>query len=515
MYFIDSSQMKIFRCDQIKQIDEYTIINEPVASIDLMERAAGRLFEWYVERFERSRGIVIFAGPGNNGGDGLALARILHRNRFEPEVFYVHFTDKTTSDWEINRKRLEKETNVLFHVVKTPNDFPIINPGDIIIDAIFGSGISRPAEGIISEVINKINESGTTVISIDIPSGLFGEDNRENNSGNIINAGYTLSFQFPKLSFLFPENEKYTGEWFILPIGLDSIAINNTETPFNLLEKKFVRMLLKKRYRFDHKGVFGHGLLVGGSYGKIGAVILGAKAALRTGAGLITCHIPAGGNNIIQSAFPEAMISQDPGEKSITGDPDTSRYDAVAVGPGMGTEPDTQQAFQRLLKNCRKPMVIDADALNIMAENKEWLSVIPPMTILTPHPGEFDRLAGKSADGYERLQKQKELSNRFNCIIVLKGAYTTISTPDGKVWFNNTGNPGMATAGSGDVLTGMILSLLAQDYDPVDASLTAVCIHGLAGDIAAEKSGYESLIASDIIEETGNAFKLIRKSDQV
>jgi len=515
LYFIDSVRMKVFRCDQIKQIDEYTIINEPVASIDLMERAAARLYEWYVERFERSRGILVFAGPGNNGGDALALAGMLAKSRYEPEVFYVQFTDKTSNDWQTNKKRLEKETSVPFHVLTSTDKFPVINPGDVIVDAIFGSGISRPAEGLASDVIKKINESDSTVISIDIPSGLFGEDNSKNIPENIVNADFTLSFQFPKLSFLFSENEKYTGAWTVLPIGLNITAINNTDTPYTLLEKKLVKMLLKKRHKFDHKGIFGHGLLVGGSYGKMGAVVLGAKSALRTGAGLITCHVPAGGNDIIQSAFPEAMISQDPGEKFISGQVNTDIYDAVGIGPGMGTEQLSQQALHEFLLNCKKPLVIDADALNILSMNKEWLSVLPPITILTPHPGEFDRLAGRSSCGYERLQKQTELSCRFNCIIVLKGAYTSVSTPDGKVWFNNTGNPGMATAGSGDVLTGIILSLLAQGYDPVDASLTGVCIHGLAGDIAAGKSGYESLIASDIITEIGNAYGMIKESDQV
>lgn len=506
--------MKIFRCEQVRQIDEYTIVNEPIASIDLMERAAGKLYEWYVESFERSSGIHIFAGPGNNGGDGLAFARILARNRFEPEVYYVNFTDKTTHDQDINRKRLEEETNVKIHNIKTADDFPVINQSDVIIDAIFGSGLSRPVEGLAAEVIRKINESGSVIISVDIPSGLFGEDNRENIPEHIVKASHTLSFQFPKLSFMFAENAGYTGTWHTLPIDLHPVIINNTDTPYSLVEREFVKILLKTRKTFDHKGNYGHGLLIGGSYGKTGAVILGAMAALRTGAGLITCHIPCGSNDIIQSAFPEAMISQDKGEKVITGNPETSYYDAVAIGPGMGTAPETQEALHELLMKCRKAMVIDADALNILSANKEWMSLLQPMTILTPHPGEFDRLTGKSAGGYKRLMKQKALSGKYNCIIVLKGAFTSITAPDGKVWFNNTGNPGMATAGSGDVLTGMILSLLAQGYDPIDASLTAVYIHGLAGDIAAGKTSYESLIASDIICETGNAFKLIRETER-
>jgi NAD(P)H-hydrate epimerase len=353
-----------------------------------------------------------------------------------------------------------------------------------------------------------INKSAATVISIDIPSGLFGEDNSHAGKNNIIEADFTLSFQFPKLSFMFPENDKYAGEWTVLPVDLDFSAIN---TPFTLLEKKLITPLLKQRNKFDHKGIFGHGLLIGGSYGKMGAVILGAKAALRTGIGLITCHIPGSGNNILQVAVPEAMISQDIDETHISDIGNTDNYNAIGIGPGMGTEPVSQKAVHELLAKLKKPLVIDADALNILSLNKEWISVLPSGTIITPHPKEFERLAGKSANGYERLQKQMEFSRQHNLIVVLKGAYTSVSEPDGNVWFNSTGNAGMATAGSGDVLTGMILSLLAQGYNPVNAAITGVYLHGLAGDMAAERSGCESVIASDIISETGAAFKRLRE----
>jgi hydroxyethylthiazole kinase-like uncharacterized protein yjeF len=499
--------MKIFRCGQIKQIDEYTILNEPVASIDLMERAAGKLYEWYAERFERTRRILIMAGPGNNGGDGLALARILANNRYETEVYFLQFSEKTSDDWQMNRKRLEKETSVPFITIKESDEFPLVNQQDVIIDAIFGSGISRPPEDLASEIIGLINKSATTVISIDIPSGLFGEDNSHTSKNNIIEADFTLSFQFPKLSFMFPENEKYTGEWTVLPIGLDFSTIN---TPFTFLEKKLIAPLLKQRNKFDHKGIFGHGLLAGGSYGKMGAVILGAKAALRTGIGLLTCHIPGSGNNILQVAVPEAMISQDKDETLISGIGNMDNFDAIGIGPGMGTDPVSQKAIHELLVRYKKPLVIDADALNILSLNKEWISALPAGTIITPHPKEFERLAGKSANGYESLLRQMEFSRKHNLIVVLKGAYTSVSEPDGNVWFNGTGNPGMATAGSGDVLTGMILSLLAQGLVPVNAAIAGVYLHGLAGDIAAERSGYESVIASDIISETGAAFKRVR-----
>jgi len=506
-----NSAMKIFTSGQIKKIDEYTIKNEPVAPVNLMERAAARLFEWYTSKFGRAERILIFAGPGNNGGDGLALARMLAKDRFKPEVYYIRFSDTTSVDWKINRERLEKETSVPFNIIENANQLPLTGTDDIIIDAIFGSGLSRPAEGLAADVIKFINRSGSTVISIDIPSGLFGEDNSSNNPDHIINADYTLSFQFPKLSFMFQENESFTGDWTVLPIGLDPRAISGTNTPYLYLESNVIKPLLKYRKKFDHKGIFGHGLLAGGSYGKMGAIVLGSRAALRSGAGLITCHIPACGNLVMQSSVPETMVIHDNNERYITDTGNTDFFDAVAIGPGMGTQQESHEALRNLLLTCKKPLLIDADGLNILSANRDWFSLIPGKTILTPHPKEFERLAGKSVDSYARLQKQIEFSAKYNCIIVLKGAYTSVTSPEGEVWFNSTGNPGMATAGSGDLLTGMILSLLAQGYDPADAAITGVYLHGLAGDIAAEKSSYESVIASDIINEIGAAFNKTRE----
>jgi NAD(P)H-hydrate epimerase len=500
--------MKIFRCDQIREIDEFTIRNEPVASIDLMERAAAKLFNWYTDKFDRSGRIKIFAGPGNNGGDGIALARMLAHERYEAEVYYLLFAENRSDEWKMNRKRLEKETSVPFTEIRNSDEFPLISEDDVIIDAIFGSGISRPAEGMAADVIARINNSPATVVSVDIPSGMFGEVNDHLSSKNAVIADYTLSLQFPKLAFMFPECEKYTGEWFVLSIGLD---FSNMKSPYNLLEKNMVVPLLKQRNKFDHKGKFGHGVLAGGSYGKMGAMVLGARAALCTGAGLITCHIPSSGNNIIQTAVPEAMTINDASEHCISGIGDTEKYDAAGIGPGMGTEALTQEAFHRFLQECRKPIVIDADALNILSLNREWLDLLHPGTILTPHPGEFERLAGETRNSYDRLQLQMEFAKKHDCVVVLKGAHSSVASPDGNVWFNSTGNPGMATAGSGDVLTGMILSLLAQGYAPVDAALTGVYLHGLAGDIAAEKTGWESLTASDIISATGCAFRRLRE----
>jgi NAD(P)H-hydrate epimerase len=309
---------------------------------------------------------------------------------------------------------------------------------------------------------------------------------------------------------MFAENAQFSGEWEVLPIGLSEDAIHNTFSPYNYIGTDDIAPLLKIRSKFDHKGVFGHGLLVAGSKGKMGAAILGAGAALRSGIGLLTCHLPSSGRIIMQTAVPEAMVQTDSSEDIISRIDVSAAFDAAAVGPGLGMDELTGKALHSFIKEYKKPLVIDADALNILAGNKKWYSLLNPGVILTPHPKEFERLAGKSNNGFDKLQKQIEFSMKHKCIVILKGAYTSISTPAGKVSFNSTGNPGMATAGSGDVLTGIIVSLLAQGYSSENAALAGVYLHGLAGDIAAGKTGPESLIASDIINSIGDAYNRIR-----
>ena len=502
--------MKIFTSEQIREIDALTIQSEPISSIDLMERAAGQLYKWITAKFGRSEHIFVFAGPGNNGGDGLALARMLSENGYSVEVFYVKFTEKTTSDWELNRKRLGKSKITTFNNLTSIDQFPVLASDDIVVDAIFGSGLTRPVDGLAEQVIEQINLSDSIKISIDIPSGLFGEDNSSNNYNSIVKADFTLSFQFPKISFMFGDNAPYPGKWFVLPIGLDNNAIRKVNSPYSILRNDDIAPLLKKRNTFDHKGNFGHGLLISGSYGKMGAAILGATAALRTGIGLITCHVPSCGVSIIQSTLPEAMVKADKKENLISEVGDIDAYNAIGMGPGVGTEQESQKALFNLLTHCKKPLVLDADALNILSLNKEWFSLLPAGTILTPHPKEFERLAGKSLNGFQRLEKQIEFSGKYNCIVVLKGAHTSVTTPEGLVAFNSTGNPGMATGGSGDVLTGIMLSLLAQGYTPYNTAVLGVYLHGLAGDIAAGESCFESIIASDIINCIGKAFNSIR-----
>ncbi|MFN8240970.1 MAG: NAD(P)H-hydrate dehydratase [Bacteroidales bacterium] len=506
--------MKIFTGEQIRRLDELTIRNEPVSSTDLMERAARSLFRWIITRFGRNRTIYVISGPGNNGGDGLALSRMLYENEFRVVVVNIKISEKYSADWIVNRRRLQTETSVPFIDVTGLDSFPDLEENSIVIDAIFGTGLSRPVDGLASDIINTLNQQGLTVISIDIPSGLFDTDNGANRSATVIKATYTLTFQFPKLAFLFPENNVNVGKWEILPIGLDAEAINRTETPYALVETGHIANLLFQRNRFAHKGNFGHALLLAGSKGKMGAAVLGAKSCLRAGAGLVTAHVPSAGYDIIQTAVPEAMTSCDPESDHLSMLPDTGPYDAIAAGPGLGQEKETASLIHELLVKNDKPLVLDADALNIISSRKDWFKFLGNNVILTPHPGEFERLAGKTGDGFSRLNRQSAFSKEHGCIIVLKGAFTSVSLPDGNISFNNTGNPGMATAGSGDVLTGIILSLLAQGYSPANAAIVGTFIHGMAGDIGASRLGYQALIASDITENLGEAFLQLTRSRQ-
>jgi len=501
--------MKILKSAQIREVDAYTIKHEPIDSIDLMERAALTITNWINKNIPTQKTIKIFAGPGNNGGDALAIARQL--NDYNLEVYFLKISDRLSKDCQINLDKL-KEKNFSVSNIESKANFPEIHENDVILEGLFGSGLTRKLEGLPKDLVIHLNKSNASIISIDIPSGLFGEDNIGNDFEAIIKADYTLTFQLPKLSFLLEENESFVGKWEILPIGLDKDFINSLESRFYHIDHDWIRENLIVRRKFSHKGTYGHALLVAGSYGKMGAAILGAKAALRSGSGLVTVHVPKIGYEIMQTALPEAMISLDWSDIIFTNLPDAENYSAIGVGPGIGTKQNTQKALISLLQQAKKPMVIDADGLNILSLNKEVLKEIPENSILTPHPKEFERLIGKATNGLKRVEAQVDFSIKNKVYVVLKGAHTSISCPDGSCYFNSTGNPGMATAGSGDVLTGMILSLLGQGYDPKKAAIIAVYLHGLSGDIASEIIGEEAMIASDIIENIGMAFNWIKET---
>jgi ADP-dependent NAD(P)H-hydrate dehydratase / NAD(P)H-hydrate epimerase len=498
--------MKLFTCKQIAGIDQLTMQMEPISSINLMERASFRIADWLIHRIDRNREVYFFAGPGNNGGDALAVARMLAWSNFKCTVYLANFGRELKGDPAINWQRLKEQDKVVLKKIESEESIPEIPTDVIAIDGLFGSGLNKPLEGLAKKIVQRINQSGGEVISIDIPSGLFGEDNSKNDPSGIVKANHTLTFQFPKLSFLFPENCQFVGDWMVLPIGLHPDAIEQTQSNYHFLTKEFMSGKIKKRGKFSHKGTYGHALLIAGSYGKMGASVLASRACLRSGVGLLTSHVPQLGYEIIQNSVPEAMISIDSSETVFSEVPDLSPYSAIGIGPGLDKKPEIQRAFKALLLAKPNKLIIDADALNILSENQDWYNLLPENTILTPHPKEFERLAGPSTDSYERLQKQFQFSAIHKVIVVCKGAHSCITLPDGRVFFNSTGNPGMATAGSGDVLTGIILGLLAQSYSPEDATLIGVYLHGLAGDLAAVEFGEYSLVAGDIISYLGKAF---------
>jgi NAD(P)H-hydrate epimerase len=500
--------MKIFSVEQIREADHFTIRNEPIASIELMERAATQLFKWIKKRVDKTHTFHIFTGLGNNGGDGLVLARLLAKKGYSINVFVIKYSDKTSEDFQTNYDRLIKlGKSIKLYELKSNNDFPKIKEDDILVDAIFGSGLTRPVTGFIAETIDYFNSNAAIKIAIDIPSGLFADSYSDPKKGKIVRADYTLSFQMPKLAFLLPENDQFVGEWHILNIGLSADFINKTATSHFFLQKRDIFPMLHQRKKYDHKGTYGHALLIAGSYGKMGAAVLAAKACLRSGVGLLHVHIPISGYEIMQIASPETMLSIDRYDNYFSEVPKLGMYTAVGIGPGLGMEKQSQVALKVLIQESQTPIVFDADALNILSENKTWLAFLPAGSILTPHPKEFERLVGKWQNDFDKLQLLRNFSKRYNVYVVLKGANTATCFPDGNIYFNSTGNPGMATAGSGDVLTGIITGLLAQGYSSGQAAVIGVFIHGLAGDIAAKKSGFEAMVARDLVEALRKAFK--------
>jgi len=505
--------MKFFSTNIIRQLDQYTIEHEPISSVDLMERAAQALFHEFTSRFSPDKEVFIFAGQGNNGGDAMALARLLLHAGYVATTYLFNpaSTNKPlTPECEINRNRLFSEFPETIYEIRSEFEKPVISDDCIVVDGLFGSGLNRPLEGGFAAVVNFINQSKGYVVSIDIPSGMAGEENIQADEPVIVKADLTLSLQFPKLAFFLSENSSYLGEWKVLDIQLHPEAIDQTPSNLCLQEPEEIIPLLKKRERFAHKGKFGHALLIAGRTGMAGAAVLAAKAALRSGAGLITVQSAASNCTILQTAVPEAIFQADKSTDLVSEVSVPDNYDVVAVGPGISTRSDAALMLRKLLSECQKPMIIDADALNILANQKELLNQIPANSILTPHVKEFERIFGQSKYSYERIAKAQNAARQLNVTIVLKGAYTLIATPDRNLTFNSTGNPGMATAGSGDVLTGILTGLMAQGYKAEEAARLGVYLHGLAGDLALDDQSEESLIAGDIIAALGKAFKTLK-----
>jgi len=501
--------MQILSAGQIRSWDQYTIANEPIASIDLMERAAAKCVEWLAQQQLTGYAFAVFCGKGNNGGDGLAIARLLAEKGANVTVSILEFGHKGMDDFQANLERLHLYPQVTIRFIQAADHFHPVEKNTLIIDALFGSGLNRKLEGVTAALTQHINQSGQPVIAIDIPSGMFVD---QSSAGNpVVHAHHTLSFQCYKQAFLMTENAAAIGQLHILDIDLHP-GFTPASNPFELVDETMIRGLFTPRQAFAHKGSYGHALLVAGSYGKIGAAVLAAKSCLHSGVGLLTCHVPGCGYTILQSSVPEAMVLTDFNSSFNTKiETDLSVYKAIGIGPGLGQASETKQLVHHLLVAAKQPIVIDADALNILAASPQWLSLLPSESILTPHPKEFARLFGETANEYERINKAVEKAKELNCVIVVKGHHSFIATPGGKGYFNNTGNAGMATGGTGDVLTGILTGLLCQGYAATEAAILGVYLHGLAGDLAATVLSQEAMTAGDLTTYIGQAFLQVNK----
>lgn len=488
----------------MRKWDEFTILNEQVSSIDLMERAARQCTKWIEDRNPGNKKIKIFCGKGNNGGDGLAIARQLAEKEIISDVYILEFGSLGTDDFQTNLSRLHSFP-VNIHFIQHPDFFPIIDKGDLVIDALFGSGLNRPLDGLSADLVQHINRYSSKIISIDLPSGMFAD--KPTIKESVIKAEETLTFQQLKFCFLFPENEDFFGEVHVLDIGLHPGFLITGNAMFEMTDQKIMKEIYKPRKHFSHKGTYGHALIIAGEKGKMGAAVLCTRGCLRSGAGLVSAMIPEEQFGVIQTAVPEAMaIAQE-----TIDDVDLSKYTTIGIGPGTGTSEESARLLQRVLINYNKPMVIDADGLNIIAANEELLSELPPGSILSPHPKEFERIFGKTENHLERIQTARLQAQKLFVYIIVKGHYSFVACPDGEVYFNSTGNSGMATGGSGDVLTGILTGLLAQGYSAKESCLLGMFLHGLSADIAVQAVSEEALIAGDIAEYLGKAFLSIAR----
>lgn len=470
-----------------------------------MERAAGTCTQWILYQKWQPQTIRIFCGKGNNGGDGLAIGRMLLQEGYRVAFYILEFGKPGSDDFQVNLQRLHQMGTTTIHFLQDVNTFPPISRNDLLIDALYGSGLNKPLEGLAAALVQHINHSGAPIVSIDLPSGLYMDKSAKGNP--VITATYTLTFECYKTALLVQENAAFVGKVQVLSIGLHPEFLENLTAPTRFLDEKMIRQLYKPRNRFAHKGSFGHALLVAGSYGKIGAAVLATKACLHTGAGLTTVLVPQCGYTVLQATAPEAMTLTDTNREHLSTLPDNiERFDTIGFGPGLGTHPDTQNLVRFLLRRYNRPMVVDADGLNILAANKELLPQLPAGSILTPHPKEFDRLFGEHLTDFDRLQTAKDRSAELNLLIILKGHHSFIVTPAGEYFFNSTGNAGMAKGGTGDVLTGMLAALLAQGYKPAEAALLGVYLHGWAGDVAAKKHSMEAMLPSHLVDCLGDVF---------
>lgn len=497
------SKTSILSAKQIKLVDAATIEAEGITSDALMQRAGGVCVDWLTERYASDKQFIVIAGVGNNGGDALVISRSLLAKGYDVKTFVARFSEKFSADFQLNLDRLSKSGHEVQYVLEEAQ-FPGIPSDAVIIDGMFGSGLSRVVDGFCGQWIEQLNSSLAEVIAIDVPSGMF-SDRHTPDQAPVLEASHTLVFQAPKLAFMLPPIGAIAGKVHVLDIGLNASAISDQQSSYFIINSVSRYAHAFHRGKFDHKGSFGHSLVIAGSYGMIGAAALAVKAAVKSGSGRVTAYVPKCGYEVMQSIVPEAMCSVDDYYEYISEAPKLEGYNAIGVGPGLGSQKKTRRMLKNLLAGFKKPVVIDADALNMLSEIGKLQDWLPVGSILTPHPGEFDRLFGQSSNAFKRLELLKNRAAELKVYILLKGAHSALATPEGNVYFNPTGNPGMATGGSGDVLTGLITGFLAQSQDPFISAICGMYVHGLAGDLAVEKLGQQALSASDIIDSIGAA----------
>lgn len=495
--------MKILTAAQQQELDRRTMENEPISSIDLMERAAFRYTAKLLPCLSSKTTVGILCGPGNNGGDGLVIARLLSQENFKVNCYFVALSEKGSDEFEENRSRLTT-TSVKWITLDSEKSIEKAEWKEpVFIDAIFGTGLSRPAEGLAETVIKKINKEQKRVFAVDVPSGMFCDAPNDEDDA-IIKAYKTFTFHAPKISFFYPEQGPYCGDFEVIDIGLDSEAANDQKSKLNMITKDQLKHLRMSRSRFSHKGTYGHAGIIAGSHSKMGAALLSSESALKTGVGLVTAFTPESGSIAFNTRIPSVMLNHTGSKQCIN--INFNENIIYGIGPGLGTSDTVKKAMTEFLYLANEPIVLDADALNIISLNKELLKDVPNGSILTPHPKEFERLVGSFENSYDRTKKQSEFSKEYKVYIVLKDTFTIISTPEGDLFINPFGCSGMATGGSGDVLTGMITGLLAQGYSSLSATIFGVGLHGLSGEEAAKNRGEEAMSSEDLINYISAGF---------
>lgn len=499
---------------QFRDLEKHLLQEGTVTELELMERAgqacSSRILGW------EAAGLLgvhptylVLAGMGNNGGDGLVIARALHQAGRNVRVLVVEHRPLATPAND-RMLGLALEANVPMARIRSIGEWVQPFDDEVVVDCILGSGLDRPLDGLVLELVGRINVHPGKVIAIDLPTGIV-ERIGEGGYGLHVKATHTITFEVPRPWLFFPETGEAAGRWELVPIGMGQGPLQGAGRFADLVSTEDVRSRLRGRPRFAHKGTYGHALLLAGGTGYVGAAVLATRGCARSGAGLITLHAPAAVVAAVNATVPDAMTSTDPGGGHLVQLPRLDNPTAIGMGPGIGLQEATATVLSALFATWKGPLVLDADALHLLAQRSELLARLPPGAVLTPHPKEMDRLLGTAPiDGMDRALRTKSFAIEHQCFVVLKAAHTLIVTPEGGVFFNTTGNSGMAKGGAGDVLTGLLTGLLAQGYPALDACLLATYLHGSAGDRAAADLGPDAMRASDLVEQLPAAWKALR-----